>query len=67
MDEGSQQAFLRHAMKTLGMTYDEFASRLHISRKTLENWLAGNGSGSFRKMPDMARAFIEEILRNTHR
>jgi aspartate carbamoyltransferase catalytic subunit len=67
MDEGSQQAFLRQAMKALGMTYDECASRLRISRKTLENWLAGEGTSSFRKMPDMARAFIEEILKNARR
>lgn len=65
MNKGSQQAFLRHAMKALNMTYDEFSSRLRVSRKTLENWLAGDESSSFRKMPDMARAFIEEILKNT--
>jgi aspartate carbamoyltransferase catalytic subunit len=66
-EQETQQVFLRNAMKALDMTYDQFAGRLRIKRKTLENWLAVVGASDHRKMPDIARAFVEEILKNAKR
>lgn len=57
----TQQEFLREAMSRLGMTRDEFATRIAVKRKTLDNWLLPP-SGSARGMPDMAWKFIQEIL-----
>ena len=57
----SQQEFLRDAMRRLGMTRDEFAARIAVSRKTLDNWLLPP-SDSARGMSDMAWKFIGEIL-----
>jgi hypothetical protein len=59
--ELSQQDFLRDAMHRLGMTREEFAVRIAVSRKTLDNWLLPP-SGSSRSMSDMAWKFIQEIL-----
>lgn len=57
----SQQEFLRDAMHRLGMTRDEFAGRIAVTRKTLDNWLLPP-SESARGMSDMAWKFIREIL-----
>ena len=57
----SQQEFLRDAMHRLSMTRDEFAQRIAVKRKTLDNWLLPP-SDSARGMPDMAWRFIQEIL-----
>lgn len=57
----SQQEFLRDAMHRLDMTRDEFADRIAIKRKTLDNWLLPP-SESARGMSDMAWKFIQEIL-----
>jgi hypothetical protein len=57
----TQQEFLRDAMQRLGMTRDEFAARIAVKRKTLDNWLLPPGD-SARGMPDMAWKFIQEIL-----
>lgn len=57
----TQQEFLRDAMQRLGMTRDDFAQRIAVKRKTLDNWLLPP-SESARGMPDMAWKFIQEIL-----
>jgi hypothetical protein len=57
----SQQEFLRDAMDRLGMTRDQFAVRIAVPRKTLDNWLLPP-SDSSRGMSDMAWKFIGEIL-----
>lgn len=57
----SQQEFLRDAMDRLGMTRDEFADRIAVKRKTLDNWLLPP-SESARGMSDMAWKFIQEVL-----
>ncbi|SIR80323.1 hypothetical protein SAMN05880566_1237 [Janthinobacterium sp. TND4EL3] len=57
----TQQEFLRDAMHRLDMTRDEFADRIAVKRKTLDNWILPP-SDSARGMPDMAWKFIQEIL-----
>lgn len=58
----SQQDFLRDAMQKLGMTRDQFCKRISVPRKTLDKWLAPEGSKESRAMPEMAWAYIREIL-----
>ena len=57
-----QQEFLRQAMESLGMTRDAFAKRFTVPRRTLDKWLLPDASNDFRPLPDMARAYISEIL-----
>ncbi|WP_434034800.1 helix-turn-helix domain-containing protein [Cupriavidus sp. a3] len=57
-----QQELLREAMVQLGMTREEFATRISVSRRTLDKWLLPNESSDFRALPDMGRAYIQEIL-----
>lgn len=57
----TQQEFLRDAMHRLDMKRDEFADRIAVKRKTLDNWMLPP-SDSARGMPDMAWKFIQEIL-----
>ncbi|MGG1948203.1 transcriptional regulator [Trinickia sp. NRRL B-1857] len=49
-------------MAQLDMTRDEFAARISVSHRTLDKWLLPNDSADFRGMPDMGRAYVEEIL-----
>jgi transcriptional regulator with XRE-family HTH domain len=58
-----QQEFLRDAMRQLGMTREQFCKRISVPRKTLDKWLSPDGSIDKRAMPDMAWAYINEILR----
>jgi len=58
----SQQDFLRGAMQTLGMTRDEFGKRFSVPRSTLDKWLSPEGSKEHRGMPDIAWAYIREVL-----
>lgn len=58
-----QQELLREAMAQLGMTRDEFAARISVSRRGLDKWLLPKESNDFRALPDIGRAYIEEILR----
>ena len=57
-----QQAFLREAMRQLGMTRKQFAERIGTKERTLDNWLVPSTSKEFRTMPDMGWKFIQEIL-----
>lgn len=58
----TQQTLLRGAMSQLGMTREEFAARLSVSRRTLDKWLLPSESSDFRALPEMGRAYIQEIL-----
>ncbi len=58
----SQQDFLREAMTTLGLTREQFADRIGVGKRGLDNWLLPSESKEFRAMPEMARKFIREIL-----
>lgn len=58
----SQQEFLRMVMFRLGFTRDGLAARLHVSRRGLDKWLLPSESADFREMPEVARAFIDEIF-----
>lgn len=57
-----QQEFLRQAMESLGLTRDGFAKRFTVPRRTLDKWLLPDTSNDFRALPDMARAYISEVL-----
>ncbi|MDT4852023.1 hypothetical protein FQZ97_862390 [compost metagenome] len=58
----AQQDLLREAMNQLGMTREEFAARLSVSKRTLDKWLLPSASADFRALPEMGRAYIREIL-----
>ncbi|ODV43101.1 aspartate carbamoyltransferase catalytic chain [Cupriavidus sp. UYMMa02A] len=59
----TQQTLLREAMSQLGMTREEFAARLSVSRRTLDKWLLPRESSDFRALPEMGRAYVQEILK----
>jgi len=58
----TQQAFLRDAITTLGMTRAEFARRISVPIKTLDKWLAPADTSDFRNMPDVVWAYVREVL-----
>mgnify|MGYP001760126250 FL=1 len=58
----AQELFLKDAMSQLGMTKDELAQRIAVTRKCLGKWMARHGSSEFRAMPMIAWRFIGEIL-----
>jgi hypothetical protein len=60
----NQQEFLRDAMARLNMTRDEMCKRISVPRKTFDKWLAPEGSNEHRGMPEIAWAYIREILAN---
>ena len=49
-------------MDALGMTRDAFAKRFTVPRRTLDKWLLPDTSNDYRPLPDMARAYISEVL-----
>lgn len=66
----TQQEFLRDAMAQLGMTRQEFADRLHCSKRRLDTWLQaplkrnGERNTEFRELDPTVWQFIREILEN---
>ncbi len=58
-----QQEFLRMVMFRLGFNREALAQRLAVSRRGLDKWLLPSDSNDFREMPDMAKAFLEEIFK----
>lgn len=58
----SQAELLRMAMGRLGMTRGQFAERIAVTVKTIDNWMIPSGTKSSRTMPSMARKYILEIL-----
>lgn len=61
----SQQEFLLDAMTRLGIDRKGFCARISVPKRTLEKWLASDESVDKRAMPDMAWAYIREILENS--
>src|SRR5579864_9498671 len=60
----TQQVLLRDAMRRLDMTRDVFAERIGSRRRALDSWLLPDESSEFRAMPEVARRFVQEILRH---
>ena len=58
----AQQEYLRDAMEVLGMTPAAFAKRISVTEKTLDKWLAPNGTADYRNMPEVVWAYVREIL-----
>lgn len=58
----AQALFLQDAMNRLGMSKEQFALRISVSKKCLSKWMARRGTSEFRSMPAMAWKFIGEIL-----
>jgi len=46
----------------LGMTPAAFAKRISVTEKTLDKWLAPNGTADYRNMPEVVWAYVREIL-----
>ncbi|HIH2745050.1 TPA: hypothetical protein ACYLN4_000719 [Burkholderia lata] len=57
-----QRQFLLDAMTILGMNRVEFAKRIGVPRRTLENWLADPGATEHRTLSELARRFVKLIL-----
>lgn len=62
-----QSSFLRLAKRELGYTYPALAARLGVSPRTIEKWSLNSQSRDCRKMPQMAVAFIAELLQSRKR
>ncbi|AIY44222.1 Aspartate carbamoyltransferase (plasmid) [Collimonas arenae] len=58
----TQQEFLRDAMRRLGMTREQFASRIGTNTHALNKWLQPSESQNFRHMTDVVWKFVGEIL-----
>jgi len=54
----TQQTALRAAMKQLGLTRNEFADRLGVSRRALDTWLLPSTSGEHRAMPGVVAKLV---------
>lgn len=61
----TQQEFLLDAIERLGLSRIDFAKRISVPKKTLDKWLAADGTADKRTMPEMAWAYIKEILENS--
>ena len=60
----NQQAFLRSAAETLGLTRKALAARMGAPWATYEKWLLPAGSTNSREMPQIAWTLVREILAN---
>lgn len=58
----SQQEFLRGAMTQLSMTRQQFADRIHASKRRLDTWLLPLESKEFRELDPTIWQFVREIL-----
>jgi aspartate carbamoyltransferase catalytic subunit len=54
-----QQDFLRHQMKVLRLTREQFANQLGVKRRALDTWLLPASSKEARQMPETVRQLIE--------
>lgn len=63
----TQQDFLLDAIERLGMSRLEFCERISVPKKTLDKWLAADGTADKRAMPEIAWTFIREILENNNK
>ncbi|WP_144155244.1 transcriptional regulator [Paraburkholderia sp. BCC1885] len=62
MEENPQQAFLRRAKDTLGVTWDELAEASGISPRALKTYRMPETSQDHRALPNLARAAIARLL-----
>jgi len=60
----TQQEFLQAAMAALGMTREEFATRLGCAKRTLDKWLLPDTSNDYRAMNETIWNLIREILQH---
>jgi hypothetical protein len=58
----SQQAYLRNAKKTLGLTWDALAAAAGVSPRALKNWRMPDASANLLSMPAVARRAIDKLL-----
>lgn len=49
-------------MQRLGMTHDQFATRLGASCRRLDNWLLRSDSSGFRELDPVIWTFVREII-----
>ena len=59
-----QHAFLRSAMTTLKLSWDELADAAGINRFTFQNYLRSEGTKSYRGLPPLARSAIDRLVRD---
>lgn len=62
-----QQTFLRLAKRELGVSYRELATEIGVSARTIEKWSLDARSPDSRRMPLIARKFIERLLEERKR
>ena len=62
--EIGQQQYLRAAMAKLRLTWQELADAAGIKRLTFKNYLRSDKALAHRKLPPLARAAIERLLRD---
>lgn len=60
----TQIEFLQSAIAHLGMTRDEFSTRLGCPRRTLDKWLLPETSNDHRLMPEVVWTLVREVLTN---
>jgi DNA-binding transcriptional regulator YiaG len=60
--EQEQQAVIRKARQTLGITTEQLAEQLGVSLKTVRSWLEPASSASHRRMPDTARLLLKHLV-----
>jgi hypothetical protein len=59
----SQQDYLRAAKAALGMEWDEFAVAAGIKPRAFKNYRLPDHSDDHRRMPDLARRAVDQLLR----
>jgi aspartate carbamoyltransferase catalytic subunit len=58
-----QQVILRDAMRRLNLTRDGLSQRIGVTRRAMDSWMLPDHSAEMRKMPDIAKRFIIELLK----
>jgi transcriptional regulator with XRE-family HTH domain len=62
MEESEQQAFLRQAKESLGLTWDDLARASGIAPRALKTYRMPVTSQDYRALPGLARAAIERLM-----
>ena len=62
--EFNQQAFLRSAMDTLKLTWQELAEAAGINAFTFKNYLRSDEARAHRTLPPLAKAAVDRLLRD---
>lgn len=58
----TQQAFLKAAKGSLGMTWDQLAEATGIVPRTFKNYRLPDGSKNHRTLPHLAREAVQRLL-----